>query len=151
MFATLPLVLFAGLAAAKSYQIRAVQDPIFHYYLQAYPSDSSIAVMGPDTSSEYFDIDGTIQSANTTRYLNIGSETTSYKTLTFGNSSTTDAWALEGDTIITSTGSTWGRQLNFLACQLDTTYWQIYFQTGSDVPSGETCSNYQSLHLPCLC
>ncbi|KAK6071757.1 hypothetical protein SCUP234_04660 [Seiridium cupressi] len=109
MFATLPLVLFAGLAAAKSYQIRAVQDPIFHYYLQAYPSDPSIAVMGPDTSSEYFDIDGTIQSANTTRYLNIGSETTSYKTLTFGNSSTTDAWALEGDTIITSTGSTWGR------------------------------------------
>ncbi len=42
-------------------------------------------------------------------------------------------------------------ELNFLACQLDSQYWQIYLQTGSDVPSGKTCSNYQSLHLPCLC
>ena len=32
----------------------------------------------------------------------------------------------------------------------DANYWQVYFQTGSAMPSG-TCSNYQSLHLPCLC
>lgn len=66
--------------------------------------------MGPEASSEYFDISGTIRSTNTTRYLNIGSDTTSYKTLTFGNVSSTSAWALEGDTIITTTGSTWGRR-----------------------------------------
>ena len=28
-----------GLASAKPEQIRAVQDPIFHLYLQAYPED----------------------------------------------------------------------------------------------------------------
>lgn len=66
--------------------------------------------MGPESSSEYFDVNGTIESVNTTRYLNIGSDTTSYKTVTFGNSSSTTAWALEGDTIITSAGSTWGRR-----------------------------------------
>ena len=32
----------------------------------------------------------------------------------------------------------------------DANYWQVYFQTGSAMPSG-TCSNYQSLNLPCLC
>lgn len=42
-------------------------------------------------------------------------------------------------------------ELNFLACQLDSNYWQVYLQTGSATPSGVTCSNYQSLHLPCLC
>lgn len=128
--------------------------------------------MGPESSSEYFDVAGTIESVNTTRYLNIGSDSTSYKTVTFSNASTTTGWGLEGDTIITTTASTWGRrefcfssalpwltaaadqsppELNFLACQLDDTYWQVYLQTGSDVPSGPTCSNYQTLHLPCLC
>lgn len=42
-------------------------------------------------------------------------------------------------------------ELNFLACNLDGSYWQVYLQTGSATPSGATCSNYQSLHLPCLC
>ncbi|ETS78982.1 hypothetical protein PFICI_08835 [Pestalotiopsis fici W106-1] len=107
--------------------------------------------MGPEPSSEYFDIAGTIASTNTTRYFNIGSDSTSYKTLTLDETANTTAWGLEGDTIITTTGSTWGRQLNFLACQLDDSYWQIYLQTGSDVPSGATCSNYQTIHLPCLC
>ncbi|KAK6208332.1 hypothetical protein LQW54_006956 [Pestalotiopsis sp. IQ-011] len=151
MFAAAGVVFFAALAAAKSYQIRSVSDPIYHLYLQAYPSDPTIAVMGPESSSEYFDVAGTIESVNTTRYLNIGSDSTSYKAVTFGNASTTTGWGLEGDTIITTTASTWGRQLNFLACQLDDTYWQVYLQTGSDVPSGPTCSNYQTLHLPCLC
>lgn len=31
--------LLTSQAAAKPEQIRAVQDPIFHYYLQAYPQD----------------------------------------------------------------------------------------------------------------
>lgn len=39
MFAAAGVVFFAALAAAKSYQIRSVSDPIYHLYLQAYPSD----------------------------------------------------------------------------------------------------------------
>ncbi|KAI1136780.1 hypothetical protein F5Y05DRAFT_104021 [Hypoxylon sp. FL0543] len=138
-------------ALAKPEQIRAVQSPIFHYYLQAYPQDPEIPVMGPEATSEYFNIGGWLQSANTSKYLNIGNDATSYKTLTFADVTATDAWALEGDTIITGQGSTWGRQLNFLVCQLSGDYWQVYLQTGSETPAGKTCSNYQSLHLPCLC
>ncbi|KAK7948466.1 uncharacterized protein PG986_009352 [Apiospora aurea] len=142
-------------AAAKPEQIRAVQEPIFHYYLQAYPQDRSIPVMGPESSSEYFNIAVTIQSTNTSRYLSVGDDSTSYKTLAFANTtgsgSGTNVWALEGDTIITGQSSSWGRQLNFLVCKLDGNFWQVYLQTGSATPSGKTCSNYQSLHLPCLC
>ncbi|KAK8107559.1 uncharacterized protein PG998_009572 [Apiospora kogelbergensis] len=112
--------------------------------------------MGPESSSEYFNIDGTIRSTNTSRYLSInGDDATSYKTLTFANTtaggSGTNVWALEGDTIITGKSSNWGRQLNFLVCKMDGNFWQVYLQTGSATPSGKTCSNYQSLHLPCLC
>ncbi|KAK7977775.1 hypothetical protein PG996_003825 [Apiospora saccharicola] len=145
--------LLASPAVAKPEQIRAVQDPIFHYYLQAYPQNPSIPVMGPESSSEYFTIAGTIQSTNTSRYLSVGDDATSYKTLTFANTTAgaTNVWALEGDTIITGQSSSWGRQLNFLVCKLDGNLWQVYLQTGSATPSGKTCSNYQSLHLPCLC
>ncbi|KAK3937891.1 hypothetical protein QBC46DRAFT_266437 [Diplogelasinospora grovesii] len=144
-----PMVL--GAAVAKPEQIRSDQDPVFHYYLQAYPKNASIVALGPAASSEYFNIGGTIQSTNTSMYINIGSDSTSYKTLTFGKTATTTGWGLEGDTIITTTSSSYGRQLNFVACELDSQYWQVYFQTGSATPSGGTCSNYQSLHLPCLC
>ncbi|KAI0479139.1 hypothetical protein GGR56DRAFT_633592 [Xylariaceae sp. FL0804] len=151
------LAAFAAVAVvAKPEQIRTDQDPVYHYYLQAYPQDPSVPVMGPVGSSEYFNISGSIQSTNTSSYLNIMGAVggASYLTLAFNKTATTTAWALEGDTIITSTSSSYGRQLNFLACQLDDgDYWQIYLQTGSDVPSGggATCSNYQTLHLPCLC
>lgn len=113
--------------------------------------------MGPESGSEYFDIGTSIRSTNTSAYLNIvaGDGDPSYKTLAFaaeGEGEQTSGWGLEGDTIITTTGSEWGRQLNFLACQLDgSQYWQVYLQTGSEAPSGRTCSNYQTLHLPCLC
>ncbi|KAI1421749.1 hypothetical protein F5Y12DRAFT_687402 [Xylaria sp. FL1777] len=140
---------------AKPEQIRGVSSPIFHYYLQAYPQDPTIPVMGPEASSEYFNIgSGAIQSANSSAYLTVGADSTSYKTLTLSASAGTAApgWALEGDTIITATSSSWGRQLNFLVCKVGSgDYWQVYLQTGSAVPSGKTCSNYQSLHLPCLC
>lgn len=70
--------------------------------------------MGPESSSEYFNIDGTIQSTNTSRYLSInGDEPTSYKTLTFANGSGANVWALEGDTIITGKSSSWGRRKSF--------------------------------------
>ncbi|KAI1637278.1 hypothetical protein F4809DRAFT_640698 [Biscogniauxia mediterranea] len=158
------LVAATAAATAKPEQIRTVQDPVFHFYLQAYPDDPTIPVMGPEASSEYFDIGATIRSTNTSAYLNIASsspdddddddEGASYKTLVFGGEAeegVTDAWGLEGDTIITSTGSAYGRQLNFLVCQLGGGFWQVYLQTGSDTPAGKTCSNFQSLHLPCLC
>ncbi|KAI0854868.1 hypothetical protein F4860DRAFT_72802 [Xylaria cubensis] len=143
---------------AKPEQIRGVSSPIFHYYLQASPQDPTIPVMGPEASSEYFNIaNGAIQSANSSAYLTVGMDSTSYKTLTLSASSAgtgaAPGWALEGDTIITGTSSKWGRQLNFLVCKVGSgdDLWQVYLQTGSDVPAGKTCSNYQSLHLPCLC
>jgi hypothetical protein len=43
-------------------------------------------------------------------------------------------------------------ELNFLVCKSkDAAYYDLYLQTGSDTPSGRTCSNYQTIHLPCLC
>ncbi|TRX89802.1 hypothetical protein FHL15_009235 [Xylaria flabelliformis] len=147
-----------AVVVAKPEQIRGVSSPIFHYYLQASPQDPTIPVMGPEASSEYFNIaNGAIQSANSSAYLTVGTDSTSYKTLTLSASAGTPGWALEGDTIITGTSSEWGRQLNFLVCKVGGSgssgddLWQVYLQTGSDVPAGKTCSNYQSLHLPCLC
>ncbi|KAK1978484.1 hypothetical protein LZ30DRAFT_212382 [Colletotrichum cereale] len=145
------LASLAGIALAKPELIRSVSSPIYHLYLQSYPKDTSILVLGPEASAEYFKIAGSIQSANSSLYLGIKSDTTSYKSLLLGKDSV-DAWGLEGDTIMTRQGSSWGRQLNFLACELeDTSYWQLYLQTGSDMPAGRNCSNYQTIHLPCLC
>jgi hypothetical protein len=43
-------------------------------------------------------------------------------------------------------------ELNFLVCNNAASgYYDLYLQTGSDTPSGKTCSNYQTIHLPCLC
>jgi len=94
----------------KPYQIRGVQDPIFHLYLQGLPSNKSIPVMGPEATGEYFVIGTTIQSTNSSMYLNIGTSTTSYLPLSLDNTSTTTAWGLEGDTIITTNGSKYGRR-----------------------------------------
>ncbi|KAG9235288.1 hypothetical protein BJ875DRAFT_374571 [Amylocarpus encephaloides] len=136
----------------KAYQIRGVQSPIFHLYLQGLPSNRSIPVMGPESTSEYFNIGSTIQSKNSSMFLNINTNTASYKPLSFGATATTTAWALEGDTIITGTKSSYGRQLNFLVCSTSTGgYYDLFLQTGSDTPSGKSCSNYQTIHLPCLC
>jgi len=57
--------------------------------------------------------ESTVQSTNTSLYLNVGSDSTSYKTLTLGTSASTSAWALEGDTIITAQSSSWGRREYF--------------------------------------
>ncbi|CAG8981334.1 hypothetical protein HYALB_00005135 [Hymenoscyphus albidus] len=136
----------------KPYQVRGVQSPIYHLYLQGLPSNKSAPVMGPEATSEYFDIGTTIKSTNTSQFLNIGSSSVSYKPLSFGPTATTTAWGLEGDTIITATSSSYGRQLNFLVCSSSTSgYYDLFLQTGSDTPSGKSCSNYQTIHLPCLC
>jgi hypothetical protein len=66
--------------------------------------------MGPESSAEAFTIGSTIQSTNTSQYLNILTASTSYKPLEFSASGSTTAWGLEGDTIITMTGSGFGRR-----------------------------------------
>lgn len=146
--------------------------------------------MGPESTADDFTIGGTIQSKKTAQYLNIQTVSTSYKPLVWGATGDTTAWGLEGDTIITVTGSSYGRrelvalfaraaqirafhlnqveevvlgfaaqvlmnvmaELNFLVCKSsDAGYYDLYLQTGSDTPSGKSCSNFQTIHLPCLC
>lgn len=113
---SLSILVFLGLAntslALKPYQIRGVEDPIYHLYLQALPSSPSTAVMGPEASSEYFNISDTIQSTNTSMFLNIGvgGSGVSYLPLSFDAASGASPWGLEGDTIITTEGSSYGRR-----------------------------------------
>lgn len=114
-------------------------------------STEGVPVLGPEASSGYFTIDGTIAlngADGTSLYLNVDeSAATSYKALTFDSAAVTTDWGLEGDTIITTSP----RQLNFLACATsDATVYDVYLQEGNDTPSGQTCS-LTSLHLPCLC
>ncbi|ETW80988.1 cellulose-growth-specific protein [Heterobasidion irregulare TC 32-1] len=141
-------------AAPTGSQIRSDQDPTFHFYLQndvRCISTEGVPVLGPEASSGYFTIDGTIAlngADGTSLYLNVDeSAATSYKALTFDSAAVTTDWGLEGDTIITTSP----RQLNFLACATnDATVYDVYLQEGNDTPSGQTCS-LTSLHLPCLC
>jgi hypothetical protein len=100
-----------SLAAAKPEKIRGVRDPIYHLYLQHYPKDPTKVVLGPEATAEEFDIGGTIKSTETGLYININSDDpASYKSLGFGETGTTTAWGLEGDTIITKQGTSFGRR-----------------------------------------
>ncbi|KAG8911110.1 hypothetical protein FRC00_007058 [Tulasnella sp. 408] len=120
--------------AGTGVQIRTVQDPVYHLYLQ---NDGGTAVIGPEASSGHFTINGSIKLNGANLYLNIASGTTSYRALTFDSTASFTGWALEGDTIITSQSSQYGRQLNFLACQTSVSgEWQLYLQLGNDQPSG---------------
>ena len=108
-------------------------------------------MLGPEASSGYFTIGSTISLGGAeggTLYLNLNSSgTTSYKPLSLDAVATTTDWGLEGDTIITTDP----RQLNFLACATnDASFYDVYLQTGSDTPTGDSCS-LATLHLPCLC
>ncbi|PGH10682.1 hypothetical protein AJ80_07438 [Polytolypa hystricis UAMH7299] len=155
-----PLTAAAPAAAAvarqeKAYQIRGVTDPIFHLYLQAIASSENAGatqpILGPEASADTFFIGGTIQSETTGLYLNLEDvDGKSYLRLVFGETGTTTAWGLEGDTIVTVNGSEYGRQLNFVVCAAGNGYYEAYLQTGNDLPPGD-CSNYKTLHLPCLC
>jgi len=103
--------LAAPLAAAATVgKIRGVRDPIYHLYLQANSKNASIPVLGPEASADEFTIGGTIQSRKTSQYLNIQTASTSYKPLAWEAAGTTTAWGLEGDTIITVQGSSYGRR-----------------------------------------
>ncbi|ESK97173.1 hypothetical protein Moror_6256 [Moniliophthora roreri MCA 2997] len=134
-------------AAVTGSQIRAVQDPVFHFYLQ---NSDGKAVLGPESSSGHFDIDGTISISDSSPslYLNADSSSSkSYQALTFNETATTSSWGLEGDTIIITDP----RQLNFLACATNSSeIYDVYLQMGNDIPSGQSCTMI-TLHLPCLC
>jgi hypothetical protein len=53
--------------------------------------------------------------------------------------------------LITAQTSTHGRQLNFLVCEAETSgFWNVWLQTGSDTPSGQTCTDYVSLEYSFL-
>lgn len=67
-------------------------------------------MLGPESAADEFTIGGTIQSKKTSKYLNIQTATTSYKPLAWGATGDTTAWGLEGDTIITVQGSSYGRR-----------------------------------------
>lgn len=97
----------------KPYQIRGVSDPIFHLYLQSRPSSPSTPVMGPEATGEFFTIGSTIQSQNSSLFLNIGTGTASYLPLSLDATANTTAWGLEGDTIITEGTSSYGRRAFF--------------------------------------
>lgn len=152
---------------ATGSQIRTVQDPVFHYYLQnigmLYPNFQSrgqgdnITIqggapkLGPESSSGYFTIGSMItlnSDDGSSLYLNVNtSATTSYKPLSLDATATTTDWGLEGDTIITTNP----RQLNFIACPTsNTTVYDVYLQNGNDTPAGTTCT-LVTMHLPCLC
>ncbi|KAI5848669.1 hypothetical protein DFP73DRAFT_337725 [Morchella snyderi] len=138
----------ASTASAAGQLIRGVSTPIYHLYLQ---SLAGVPVMAAEATALRFIISGSIQDTTSGLYLNADSSTTSYKPISFGATATTTGWGLEGDTIITTNASVFGRQLNFLACETSTSgAYKLYLQTGSDTPSGETCT-LQTLHLPCLC
>jgi hypothetical protein len=90
---------------------RGVESPISYLYLQSLPTAKDIPVMGPEASSEYFTIRSSIQSLNSSLYLNIGpSSEKSYLPLSFDETSNTTAWGSECDTVIIVTGSTHGRR-----------------------------------------
>ncbi|TRM70079.1 hypothetical protein BD626DRAFT_591077, partial [Schizophyllum amplum] len=155
-------------AAATGSQIRAVQDPVFHFYLQnngmsPVPPSSPLPrplkltlvpggtpMLGPENTSGYFTLGSSITLNDDAGavYLNVNnSVSTSYQPLTLDAAPTTEDWGLEGDTIILTDP----RQLNFLACATnDPAFYDVYMQQGDDTPDGATCTLI-TLHLPCLC
>lgn len=127
-------------------QIRTVQDPVYHFYLQ---NKGGVPVLGAEASSGYFTIGKTIAlTGSPTLYLNISPDTSkSYQALMFNSTAITMDWGLEGDTIITTSP----RQLNFIACSTsDPTIYNVFLQNGNDSPAGTTCTMV-TMHLPCLC
>jgi hypothetical protein len=109
----LPLTLSTPLpstSAATVGKIRGVREPIYHLYLQSLPKSASTPVLGPESAADEFTIGGTIQSRKSSLYLNIQNATTSYKPLKWEAQASTTAWGLEGDTIITVQGSSYGRR-----------------------------------------
>ncbi|KAK2764945.1 hypothetical protein FQN54_008644 [Arachnomyces sp. PD_36] len=139
----------AAPTVAAGEKLRGVTDPIFHLYLQVGEDGTSVVVAAEATAGE-FTITESVQETTSGKYLNVQEADTSFKPLAFGAQENFSGWGLEGDTLITTDASEYGRQLNFLACETETAdVYQMYLQTGGDMPEGSCTS--QTLHLPCLC
>jgi len=126
-------------------QIRTDQDPAYHLYLQ---DINGIPTLGPEASSGYFTIGSTIQLNNangTSLFLNVDANaTTDWKPLSFDATATTTTWSLSGDTII------YGNLQNFIVCPITgSANYNLYLSTTNNMPSN--CTNYVTIHLPCLC
>ncbi|KAH8117463.1 hypothetical protein DFH11DRAFT_1013317 [Phellopilus nigrolimitatus] len=132
-------------AAAAGSQIRTDQDPVYHLYIQSTPLDGA-PVLGPESSCGWFDIGSTVQDTNSTLFLNVNmTATTSWKPLTLDATATTSTWGLSGDTIVD------GGTQNFVVCPISgSANYNFYLQTGDDMPSSE-CTDWITIHLPCLC
>ncbi|KIJ49455.1 carbohydrate-binding module family 1 protein [Sphaerobolus stellatus SS14] len=131
--------------AATGSQIRTDQDPAYHLYLQ---NIGGTPTLGPEASSGYFTIGSTIALNNadgSQLFFNVNANaTTAWKPVTFDKTATTTTWSLSGDTII------YGNQQNFIVCPISgSTNYNLYLSTSNDMPTG--CTNYITIHLPCLC
>lgn len=87
--------------------------------------------MGPESSADDFTIGSTIQSKKTSQFLNIQTASTSYKPLVWGTTGDTTAWGLEGDTIITTTGSSYGRRKDTILILRRDTLWDSWLIHGN--------------------
>lgn len=128
-------------------QIRTDQDPVYHLYLQDVDGQP---ILGPEASSGYFTITNTVQLNSATGgqplFFNVNmTETTSYKSVSLDSTATTTDWTMSGDTIVA------GGQQNFLVCPISgSANFDLFLQTGDDVPSS-ACTDWITIHLPCLC
>ncbi|KIM34247.1 carbohydrate-binding module family 1 protein [Serendipita vermifera MAFF 305830] len=127
-------------------QIRTNQTPVYHLYLQNIGGKPRL---GPEATSGYFVYGttvGLVMADGSKLYLNVDmSVSTSYKPISFGTTATTTNWGLSGDTFRV------GNTQNLLVCPVSgSSAYDIYLQTGSEMLSS-SCTNYITMHLPCLC
>jgi len=106
-------------------------------------------VLGPEDSAGEFLIGNTIQLSNSSSplFFNVNSTaTTSYKPVFFSSTAVTNTWDMSGDTIID------GNTQNFLVCPISgSSNFDLFLQTGDDMPDGAGCTDWITIHLPCLC
>jgi len=107
-------------------------------------------ILGPEASSGYFTIGSTVQLNSATGgaplFLNVNTTgTNDWKSLSLDATATTETWTLSGDTLVAS-----GQQ-NFVVCPISgSANFDLYLQTGTAMPS-TACTNWITIHLPCLC
>jgi len=124
-------------------QIRTDQDPVYHFYLQ---ESGGAPILGPEASASNFTVGSTVEMSGATLFLNVNMNvTTSYKPLTLDSTAKTTTWTMSGDTIVAS-----GQQ-NFVVCPMTgSSNFNLFLQTGDDMPS-TACTDWITIHLPCLC
>jgi hypothetical protein len=72
--------------------------------------DGTSAVVGAEATAGEFTIGSSVQETASGKYLNIKEGDASYKDLAFGAAENFSGWGLEGDTLITTDASEYGRR-----------------------------------------